>query len=163
MYRWVEDGCVVWDRRVGQDQEVSLSFCLVCMPHCSRHKFFVVALCAKECIRKGRTSVCAKLVRHLFRPLWHQEWHQSLYVRNRITPLWVPGHSGVQGYENVDTLAREGSGRLFWISDHQLQPNPVLLASRLKRGWRKCTLMYVVWGILICLGASWPRTGNSVS
>ena len=45
---------------------------------------------------------------------------EALARRNRIKLFWVPGHSGIQGNEKADELARQGSSASY------LGPEPVL-------------------------------------
>lgn len=40
--------------------------------------------------------------------------------RNRLTLVWIPGHSGLEGNERADSLAREGASLAF------IGPEPVL-------------------------------------
>jgi ribonuclease HI len=55
----------------------------------------------------------------------------SLVKANSVTLIWVPGHANVQGNENADELAREGSAMDF------VGPEPAL---PLSLSWVKTTI-----------------------
>lgn len=55
-------------------------------------------------------------------------------LRNRITLVWVPGHSGIEGNEKADELARLGSAASVFGPEPQI-PIPQSLCVRALRKW----------------------------
>jgi len=92
-----------------------------------------IELCLRENLRRGyankditiftdsqasiKALACSKISSKL---VWNCLQHLlNLANHNRVTLAWVPGHSGVTGNENADSLARRGSEKPF------IGPEPV--------------------------------------
>jgi hypothetical protein len=90
-------------------------------------EIFVISACAKECIGRAYTGQSIYICSDSQAALWALEasrvtlkfvWEcqQALCVLsswNKVVLLSVPGHCGIQGNEEADALAREGSSSPF--------------------------------------------------
>jgi ribonuclease HI len=104
-----------------------------------------IAECALYCLKEGfsgrRIHICSDSKAALLAisscrfdsrlTLECRELIQRLAESNSVNLLWVPGHSGVNGNENADKLAREGS------SEIPVAPIPVI---PLSKSWFKSNL-----------------------
>lgn len=65
-----------------------------------------------------------------------KDYINELGLRNQIALVWVPGHSGVEGNERADEMARVGSSTLAYGPDPQI-PIPQSLCVRALKDWLK--------------------------
>jgi hypothetical protein len=65
-----------------------------------------------------------------------KDYLNQMGLRNRITLVWVPGHSGVEGNERADELARLGSSATVCGSEPYI-PIPQSLCAKALKDWVK--------------------------
>jgi hypothetical protein len=111
-------------------------------------EIFVILACPKECIGRAYTGehMCAYLDNHtascaleasmvMSRFVWEcRQVLCTLPCWNKVTLLWVPGHCEIQGNEDADALAREGSSSPFLSLEPAISVHLVLAGSRLRSG-----------------------------
>jgi hypothetical protein len=56
----------------------------------------------------------------------------ALSNTNKVTCLWVPGHSGIQGNQDEDTLAMKGSSNLLLGSEPAIPISPCVGSLKIK-------------------------------
>jgi ribonuclease HI len=62
---------------------------------------------------------------------------ETLAERNKVSLMWVPGHSGIEGNEKADVLARAGSNADFVGPEPALGGHAKLVSEAIKRRTRK--------------------------
>lgn len=65
-----------------------------------------------------------------------KDYLNQIGMRNQITLVWVPGHSGVEGNERADALARLGSSTAGYGSEPYI-PIPQSLCAKALKDWVK--------------------------
>ena len=112
--------------------------------------------CAQTALSTGRTGRCIKIcsdsqaaIKALGAPtitsqltLECRQTLEALAEGNKVTLVWVPGHSGIKGNEKADMLAKVGSETKF-VGPEPALGIPFCLSRRAVRGWlRDQNLMY---------------------
>lgn len=92
---------------------------------------------------------------------------------NTVTRLWVPGHIGIQGNQNADTLAMKGSSNPVLGSEPAIPNSPCVSSLKIKEWMTKKHSKYTAATSGMrqsklftqrpsVLETYCPRTGNSV-